>query len=272
MTTGDFNWSEIEKSYDVLASILYFVFMAVSAILLLNLLIAMLNQSYTDIIDKARFEYSVEQASLILSYGTEKPKDPTSPPDLDKSVNRSRSGTETQISLSTGGLEIPPPPPAIPTIPDAPESPGLSRNRSEQSNLHEDDVMLEGGILLCKKCSGVDGHLTSCPRYQRRVNIVKKKKEKVGDQEKLPSSKEIIETQRIYSLAEQLLKEQANHFQQLMSQQQDRLKESLKEDLTRELMILTEKIVEKQNSRLLNVLGKIERRIPQNDFDYVYTS
>jgi hypothetical protein len=47
---------------------LLFVHLLVSAILMLNLLIAMLNKSYADIVEKSTQEYLLEKAKLILSY------------------------------------------------------------------------------------------------------------------------------------------------------------------------------------------------------------
>jgi polycystin 2 len=49
MVVGDIDYEEIEATYNWLAVVLFFVYVAVSAILLLNLLIAMLNTAYVSV-------------------------------------------------------------------------------------------------------------------------------------------------------------------------------------------------------------------------------
>jgi len=69
---GDADWTTIQESGDILAYILFITYIIICTILMLNLLIAMLNQSYTAIIEKARSEYLVERAGLILGFGKDK--------------------------------------------------------------------------------------------------------------------------------------------------------------------------------------------------------
>jgi len=70
ITYGQFDWSGIQNSHNGLAVALYFLYVTTSAILLLNLLIAMLNQSYTQVISSAKSEYMIEKAGIILTYGS----------------------------------------------------------------------------------------------------------------------------------------------------------------------------------------------------------
>jgi len=71
MVVGDFDWELIEDTNVVFVRILFFVYLMIAAILLINLLIAMLNKSYSDVIQKAASEYELEFASIVLSYGQE---------------------------------------------------------------------------------------------------------------------------------------------------------------------------------------------------------
>jgi len=73
MIFGDFDWDAIEGTQRYFAMGLLFVHLSVSAILMLNLLIAMLNKSYADIVEKSTQEYLLERATLILNYATLNP-------------------------------------------------------------------------------------------------------------------------------------------------------------------------------------------------------
>jgi hypothetical protein len=68
MAVGDFDWQEVEHC-GPMAILLFFTYLALATILLLNLLIAMLNESYEQVVEKAQSEYLSERASIILSAG-----------------------------------------------------------------------------------------------------------------------------------------------------------------------------------------------------------
>jgi len=69
---GDFNWDDFQQSQRILAMLLFFVHLLIAAILLLNLLIAMLNKSYADVIQSVTEEYLLEKAQIVFSYHKQK--------------------------------------------------------------------------------------------------------------------------------------------------------------------------------------------------------
>jgi len=71
MVVGDFDWAPIEETNIVYVRFIFYIYLVVASILLINLLIAMLNRSYSDVITKAASEYELEFASIVLSYGQE---------------------------------------------------------------------------------------------------------------------------------------------------------------------------------------------------------
>eukprot|EP01114_Cavostelium_apophysatum_P010631 TRINITY_DN2459_c0_g1_i1.p1 TRINITY_DN2459_c0_g1~~TRINITY_DN2459_c0_g1_i1.p1 ORF type:complete len:988 (+),score=147.97 TRINITY_DN2459_c0_g1_i1:16-2979(+) len=70
MTVGDSDWETIENTNFVFVKLLYYVYMVLAAVLFLNLLIAMLNKSYSDVIAKATLEYQLEVTENIFESPT----------------------------------------------------------------------------------------------------------------------------------------------------------------------------------------------------------
>eukprot|EP01114_Cavostelium_apophysatum_P015287 TRINITY_DN4132_c0_g1_i6.p1 TRINITY_DN4132_c0_g1~~TRINITY_DN4132_c0_g1_i6.p1 ORF type:complete len:1033 (+),score=314.81 TRINITY_DN4132_c0_g1_i6:90-3188(+) len=69
---GDFEWEHIEESNLAFVRVLFFAYLVIVPILLINLLIAMLNKSYSDVVERAVSEYELEFASIVLGYGFER--------------------------------------------------------------------------------------------------------------------------------------------------------------------------------------------------------
>jgi len=67
-TVGDYDFALIFSTFDTAAIIIVVVYVVVSYVLLINLLIAMMNDSYSKVTDLAKQQFRVGQLGLVLFY------------------------------------------------------------------------------------------------------------------------------------------------------------------------------------------------------------
>jgi Polycystin cation channel len=101
LSIGDFKTYSFGSTGDYLAFVLFILYLAISVILLLNLLIAMLNQSYANVYEEASLEYLSERAKVIQSYSIREWRDKAKKSKKDKRAEAALVQEDDETALLT---------------------------------------------------------------------------------------------------------------------------------------------------------------------------
>lgn len=185
----------------------------------------MLNQSYTEVIAKAKSEYSVERANIILNLGFPQKSTFTSE-DIEMKV------LEKRTAASSSHLDL-----------KSPQS-----DDDDDSDLESDIESKEG-----KAISLLDWWISESELSFSTSTSVKEEEEMEDKPLTYKSVQQIVSN---------MLRDQQEMIREALAE--------LKNDLTRQVEQQTLDLILEEREGMQQFMARIERMIPQTEFEYVY--